>query len=92
LAYVLFRHIKTQMASLPKAHLELHQLWPVFLATAFFLYIWWLVALLFDLTFVWHRYIRFSGKGKYLRLPKTQGSQDSVSVELRPIAPLPAGG
>jgi hypothetical protein len=35
-------------------------LWPVFLAGAMFLYLWWLVALLFDLTFVWHRYIRMS--------------------------------
>ncbi len=92
LAYVLFRHIKNQMASLPNAHLELHQLWPVFLATAFFLYLWWLVALLFDLTFVWHRYIRFSGEGKYLRLPKTQGAQDSLPMELQTIAPLTAEG
>ena len=35
-------------------------LWPVFLAGAAFLYLWWLVALIFDLTFVWHRYIRKS--------------------------------
>ena len=35
-------------------------LWPVFLAGAVFLYLWWLVALIFDLTFVWHRYIRKS--------------------------------
>ncbi|HKI05794.1 MAG TPA: hypothetical protein VKK31_27685 [Thermoanaerobaculia bacterium] len=35
-------------------------LWPVFLAGAMFLYLWWLVALLFDLVFVWHRYIRMS--------------------------------
>jgi hypothetical protein len=35
-------------------------LWPVFPAGAIFLYLWWLVALLFDLTFVWHRYIRFA--------------------------------
>jgi hypothetical protein len=35
-------------------------LWPVVLAGAFFLYVWWLVALLFDLTFVWHRYIRMA--------------------------------
>ncbi|HZF09303.1 MAG TPA: hypothetical protein VFE33_10985 [Thermoanaerobaculia bacterium] len=35
-------------------------LWPVFVAVAAFLYLWWLVALLFDLTFVWHRYIRLS--------------------------------
>jgi hypothetical protein len=33
-------------------------LWPVVLAGAGFLYLWWLAALLFDLVFVWHRYIR----------------------------------
>jgi hypothetical protein len=34
--------------------------WPVFLATAAFLYLWWLGALLFDLVFIWHLYIRNS--------------------------------
>jgi hypothetical protein len=42
-------------------------LWPVFLAGALFVYLWWLVALLFDLVFVWHRYIRRSGELKYLK-------------------------
>jgi len=35
-------------------------LWPVFLATVAFLYLWWLAALLFDLVFIWHLYIRHS--------------------------------
>jgi hypothetical protein len=30
----------------------------VFLATAAFLYLWWLAALTFDLVFVWHLHIR----------------------------------
>jgi hypothetical protein len=34
--------------------------WPVVLATAVFLYLWWLGALLFDLVFIWHLYIRHS--------------------------------
>jgi hypothetical protein len=34
--------------------------WPVFLATVGFLYLWWLAALLFDLVFIWHLYIRHS--------------------------------
>jgi hypothetical protein len=33
-------------------------LWPVLLAGAAFLYLWWLAALIFDLAFVWQRYIR----------------------------------
>jgi hypothetical protein len=35
-------------------------IWPVFLATAAFLYLWWLSILIFDLAFTWHRYIRQS--------------------------------
>lgn len=32
--------------------------WPVLLSGAFFLYFWWLAALIFDLAFVWQRYVR----------------------------------
>ncbi|SAK46422.1 hypothetical protein AWB75_00925 [Caballeronia catudaia] len=35
-------------------------LWPVVLGGAFFLYGWWLAILIFDLAFVWHRYVRNS--------------------------------
>ncbi|WP_250503603.1 MULTISPECIES: MFS transporter [unclassified Caballeronia] len=35
-------------------------LWPVVLGGAFFLYAWWLAILIFDLAFVWHRYVRNS--------------------------------
>ena len=35
-------------------------LWPVIPAAVAFLYLWWLGALLFDLVFIWHLYIRNS--------------------------------
>ena len=35
-------------------------IWPLLLGAAAFLYLWWLATLLFDLSFVWHRYIRRS--------------------------------
>jgi hypothetical protein len=35
-------------------------MWPLFPAGAACLYLWWLAALLFDLVFVWHLYIRSS--------------------------------
>jgi hypothetical protein len=35
-------------------------IWPVIIAAFAFFYVWWLSALLFDLVFVWHRYIRYS--------------------------------
>ncbi len=33
-------------------------IWPVLLSGAAFLYLWWLSILIFDLAFVWHRYVR----------------------------------
>ena len=41
-------------------------LWPVILASIAFLYLWWLATLIFDLAFVWHRYIRHSVTNKRL--------------------------
>jgi hypothetical protein len=35
-------------------------LWPVMLALVLFFYVWWLSALLFDLSFIWRRYARHS--------------------------------
>ena len=40
--------------------------WPLFLALAGFLYLWWLAALMFDLVFAWQRYIRYAQIMKYL--------------------------
>lgn len=40
--------------------------WPVVLAFPAFLYLWWLSALFFDLTFFWHRYIRHAAGVKTL--------------------------
>ena len=41
--------------------------WPVVLATAAFLYLWWLGALIFDLAFVWQRYVRGGASNSRLR-------------------------
>jgi hypothetical protein len=41
--------------------------WPVALAGLGFLYLWWLSTLLFDLAFVWHRYVRHSVTNDRLR-------------------------
>ena len=41
--------------------LQVHPpVWPVVVGAAVFLYLWWLAALIFDLAFVWQRYIRNS--------------------------------
>jgi hypothetical protein len=36
------------------------KLWPIVLGSAAFLYLWWLATLLFDLSVVWHFYVRWS--------------------------------
>lgn len=42
--------------------------WPVLLSGAAFLYLWWLATLIFDLAFVWNRYIRGGMALRRLRL------------------------
>ena len=42
-------------------------LWPILLGAAAFLFLWRLASLIFDLVFIWHRYIRHSGALKFLR-------------------------
>lgn len=49
----------------------IQSIWPVLMAAAAFLYLWWLAILFFDLTFVWHRYIRRSVSIDRIR-PSTQ--------------------
>jgi hypothetical protein len=41
--------------------------WPVLLGAAGFFYLWWLAALLFDLTFVWHHYVCSGAIAHHLR-------------------------
>jgi hypothetical protein len=43
-----------------KSYPEHASVWPVLLALGLFFYLWWLAALIFDLVFVWHLYIRHS--------------------------------
>jgi len=42
------------------------EIWPVVLAAIAFFYLWWLTAMLFDLTFVWQRYVRESAASDHL--------------------------
>lgn len=51
-------------------------IWPVLLSGAAFLYLWWLAALIFDLGFVWQRYIRNSLSTD--RLMAWSGYKDTV--------------
>lgn len=56
-------HVK-DVTDLLQAH---PHVWPVLLGGAVFLYLWWLAALLFDLAFVWQRYVRNSVANERLK-------------------------
>jgi hypothetical protein len=62
--------------------------WPVLLGGAAFLYLWWLAALIFDLAFIWQRYVRNSVANDRLREWQGYG-RDNAKSESAP-APAPA--
>ncbi|HEX2545023.1 MAG TPA: MFS transporter [Ramlibacter sp.] len=51
--------------------------WPLVLAIGAFWYLWWLAILLFDLAFIWHRYIRHSVAQDKLTAWRTQAVYES---------------
>ena len=67
------------------------RLWPLLLAAAAFIYLWWLAILLFDLVFAWHRYIRHSVAHNYLyalrksRKAAEQSQRAEPKDEQRPL-------
>ncbi len=61
-------------------------IWPLVISGAAFLYLWWLSALLFDLVFVWHRYIRSSLAVKFLRTCNTKRRQTERALGSGPAA------
>jgi hypothetical protein len=54
------------MQQVVESNLDRGPVWPVLLGLPAFLYLWWLVVILFDLTFIWHLYIRYNGAQEYL--------------------------
>jgi hypothetical protein len=63
-------------------------LWPIFLSGAAFLYLWWLAALIFDLVFVWHRYIRFSSAVEKLRSFKQPSKKSRGKEGKEPVSTM----
>jgi hypothetical protein len=55
------------------AALEQRSIWPVYLAGAAFIYVWWIAIITFDLTFVWHLYIMWGGANSYIDERLKQG-------------------
>jgi hypothetical protein len=77
---------------LAKEACDVGPLWPVVLATPGFFYLWWLAALIFDLVFSWHFYIRQSRAldrmdemcDKLRARAKTTSSDDAAHNWVRP--------
>lgn len=65
--------------------------WPLFLAGAGCLYLWWLASLVFDLVFVWHRYIQHDVAIDFLRhrVPRTDQESGPDSAADGPPEPTP---
>ncbi|MDQ6656570.1 MAG: hypothetical protein M3Y80_12260 [Verrucomicrobiota bacterium] len=61
-------------------------LWPLLFAAAVFLYLWWLAALVFDLAFVWHRYIRHGVGERRLRQWTETASGRIPGEDVAPVA------
>jgi hypothetical protein len=40
--------------------------WPILLSSLAFLYLWWLATLLFDMTVIWHVYVRWQQSQNYM--------------------------
>jgi hypothetical protein len=78
-------------------------LWRVLVAIIAFLYIWWLGSVLFDLVFIWHRYIEADAAHHFLRhqvqpenfLPKNDPPTDEAGpgrmARIPPSTPRPGG-
>ena len=57
--------------------------WPVVLSSAAFFYLWWLALLLFDLAFVWNRYVRQGVALERLRSWKPLGATATANPKAR---------
>lgn len=58
------------------------EIWPIVLGGAAFFYLWWLAAMLFDLVFVWQRYVRHSAAVNGMERFVTRGYQPAPSTRL----------
>jgi hypothetical protein len=64
------------LRSLDKAEGDL---WPLLLGGAAFFYLWWLATLLFDLTFVWKRFVRGAAVTDAMRRIVMEGYKPSIT-------------
>ena len=55
-------------------------LWPLILSGAGAVYLWWLAAILFDLVFIWHYYVRHEAAINCLREPVEASPGEPVTV------------
>jgi hypothetical protein len=66
--------------------------WPIVLGAIAFFYLWWLAALLFDLAFVWQRYVRYSMASKGAAAISAKGYEPTLLEKSVPaLKGAPAG-
>lgn len=66
--------------------------WPIVLGGIAFFYLWWLAALLFDLAFVWQRYVRYSMACKGAAAISARGYEPTLLEKSMPaLKGAPAG-
>jgi hypothetical protein len=69
------------MRTVSDAALNRGPIWPVYLAGGASLYVWWLAVVTFDLTFVWHLYIRWGGAQRHVERRIRQSRQRKRALE-----------
>jgi hypothetical protein len=69
---------KMELQKLSARMLVPRPVWPVLLSGAGFLYLWWLATLVFDLAFVWNRYVRGGAALRRLRMWSELGGEGAA--------------
>lgn len=76
----------------PGREMEGDSLWPLLLGGAAFVYLWWIAALVFDLVFVWHRYIRHAAFQRRLHdlrpMRKAREKEERAAAAVSDPAPI----
>ena len=66
--------------------------WPIVIGGVLFFYLWWLASLVFDLVFVWHRYVRHSSASQCVADLTSKGYQPTFCEQKLPGARMASGG
>ena len=74
--------LSIELLSTAGTHVEA---WPIVLGGIAFFYLWWLAALMFDLVFVWQRYVRYSMGCKHVAEITANGYTPTLLEKSMPV-------